>query len=71
MIDLPDREGAALVRGGDERDVARLCRWGGKLIERGGCQDADGVLWPYALVRLGRRRVLMVLGTVPCSDGAA
>ncbi len=72
MIDLPDREGATLVRGGDERDVSRLCRLGGRVIERGEQQDSAGMLWGYALVRLGKRRLLVLLGSAaPCNDGPA
>lgn len=50
-----------IVRGGTEADVARLLAIGGR-IERQASAPT-----PYAIVRVGRRRVLAVMQ--PAADG--
>jgi len=59
-------DGLALVRGGTERDVARLVAIGGRVLATGDrivVKEWAGVTLdlPYALVSVGRQRVLVLL----------
>lgn len=65
MIDVAD---TVLVRPGDAFTIARLVKLGGRVLGRTERADADGVIWPVAVIQLGGRRgpvVQVVLEPLP------